>query len=287
MRPLRTALEMTGGMSELNQAIYRSSQDSVRATFGKDRGKAIAYYAPLLDFVSSVQPPQRLALPTRLLDVGCGSGWSTLAFAEAGYDATGVDLNPAAFEPPPHESLHLGQGSAIDIPFPENSFDVVVCYQCIEHVPDPGRALKEMMRVCRSGGIVAIVGPNLVSPLPGLAYAVKPSSWRSLRFWRRPGMPRHPYGNTVPEILGVALLRLAQLCIKAAAGPHFTMREPDTAPPFHADNDACYLCNPIDLIKYFKSLGCSIERGGKPGRPAFAYALAGGTWVAARKPLAG
>src|SRR5262249_55626619 len=156
-----------------------------------------------------------------------------------------------------------------------------------EHVPDPGRALREIMRVCCPGGVIAIVGPNLVSPFPGLAYLAKPSSWQSLRFRRRPGMPNHPYGNTVPEILAIALLRLAPLCIKAATGPHFTMREPDTAPPFHADNDACYLCNPIDIINYFKGLGCSIERRGKPGRPAFTYALAGGTWVAARKPLAG
>ncbi len=272
-------------MNESAQAMYSSSGEAVRASFGKDHARAIEYYTPLLHFVSGVFPPQGQPPYTRLLDIGCGSGWSTLAFAEAGYDSTGIDLNPAAFEPPAHERCQLRQGSATEVPFPPDSFDVVVCYQCLEHVPAPSRALDEMARVCRPGGVIAIVGPNLVSPLPGLLYAAKPSSWRSLPFRRRPGMPRHPYGNTWPEILLIALLRGTQLLAKLVRRtPHFTMREPDTKPPFHADNDACYLCNPTDLITFFRRHGYRIERRGKPGRLRLAYLVAGGTWVAARKP---
>ena len=66
--------------------------------------------------------------------------------------------------------------------------------------------------------------------------------------------------------------------------PHFTMREPDTTPPFHADNDACYLCNPTDLVAFFRSRDFTVERRGKPGRLPLAYLAASGTWVAARKP---
>ncbi len=239
-------------------------------------------------FVSEVQPPRDQSRHLRLLDVGCGSGWSTLAFAEAGYDATGIDLNPVAFEPPPLERCRLREGGATDIPFDADAFDAVVCYQCLEHVPDPRRALDEMARVCRPGGLIAVVGPNLVSPLPGLADALRPSSWRSLPFRLRPGMPRHPYGNTVPEILAVSLLRSAQLLAKLSRrSPRFTMREPDIVPPLHADNDACYLCNPTDRIAYFQGRGFSIERRGKPGRPPLSYLLAGGTCVAARKSAGG
>ena len=61
------------------------------------------------------------------------------------------------------------------------------------------------------------------------------------------------------------------------------MREPDITPPFHADNDACYLCNPTDLILYFKRNGFVIERRGNPGRLPLAYLFASGTWVAVRK----
>lgn len=272
-------------MSDAAQAMYHCSGDTVRAKFGTDQGRALQYYAPLIQFVSGVMPSEGHHPAPRLLDVGCGSGWSTYAFAVAGYDSTGIDLNPDAFEPPAHDRCHLRQGSATDIPHPADTFDVVVCYQCLEHVPDPRRALDEMTRVCRPGGVVAIVGPNLVSPLPGLIHAAKPSSWRSFRFRRRPGMPRHPYGNTLPETLALATLRGVQLVAKVLhRSPHFTMREPDTTPPFHADNDACYLCNPMDLIRYFQALGYPIERRGKPGRSPLIHLIAGGTWVAARKP---
>jgi hypothetical protein len=53
---------------------------------------------------------------------------------------------------------------------------------------------------------------------------------------------------TVPEILAVCLLRTGRLAGKLISwSSRFTMREPDSVPPFHADNDACYLCNPTDL----------------------------------------
>jgi SAM-dependent methyltransferase len=273
-------------MSEPVQAIYRTSDAHVRASFGTNQKEAFDYYAPLVEFVSGLRRSRDAAGAVELLDVGCGTGWSTHAFASTGYQATGIDLNAAAFEPPPHPSCRLREGSATEIPFPDGTFDAVVCYQCLEHVPDPARALEEMVRVCRPDGVVVVVGPNLVSPYPGLAAAARPSSWRSLRFRRRPNMPRHPYGNTVPEIVAFGLLRGIQLSTKLLRRtPRFTMREPDTTPPFHGDNDACYMCNPSDLIAYFRCRGFQVERRGKPGRPPFSYLFAGGTWVAARKPL--
>jgi hypothetical protein len=82
-----------------------------------------------------------------------------------------------------------------------------------------------------------------------------------------------------------ACVRTVQLGIKLLRpSPSFSMRQPDLTPPFEADNDACYLCNPTDLIHYFKKLGFRIERCGKPGRPPISYLFAAGTWVAARKP---
>ncbi len=272
-------------MSEPAQALYRSSGESVRASFGDGADQALAYYQDLMLFTGACTPPSTEAPFPTILDVGCGSGWSTYAFARAGYDATGVDLNPEAFEPPAHERCRLKVGSATALPFGDAGFDAVVCYQCLEHVPDPRRALDEMIRVCRPGGVVSIVGPNLVSPFPGLAYLARPSSWRTTPFLRRPGMARHPYGNTVPEIVGAAIWRSLQIAGKVLSpAPRLLMREPDLRPPFHADNDACYLCNPTDLIRYFRSKGLSILRRGKPGRSPLTYLIAGGTWVAARKP---
>ena len=271
-------------MGETTEALYREAS-GVRATFGTDEPRALEYYARLLEFVTGVARSSGSERSTRLLDVGCGSGWSTLAFARAGYDATGIDLNPRAFEPASANRCELREGSATEIPFPADSFDLVVTYQCLEHVSEPRRALDEMVRVCRPGGTVAVVGPNLVSPLTGLLYIAKPSSWPTLCFRRTPNMPWHPYGNTVPEVLAMSVLRSFQLTAKLLSRvPSFTMREPDIVPPFHSDNDACYLCNPTDLLAYFRSRGFRIVRKGRPGRLWPSHLLAGGTWVAARKP---
>jgi SAM-dependent methyltransferase len=268
-------------MSETVENQYRRSEAVVRATFGEDQTRALAFYAHLITFIRGISPDRK----GQLLDVGCGVGWSTYAFAVEGYHATGIDLNPNAFEPPPHDGCLLKEGSATAIPEPPDSFDIVVSYQCLEHIPNPQLALDEMARVCRPGGIVAVVGPNLVSPFPKLAELLRPASWRSLPLRRRAGMARHPYGNTLPEILGYAGLRGLQMVAKLVRkAPHFTMRLADEVPPFHADNDACYLCNPTDLIKDFRRRGFTIVRRGKPGRPPLSYLFAGGTWVAVRKP---
>ena len=260
---------------------YRASQEKVRAAFDGDMSEGLKFYDPLVTFVSDVQTPEN----SRLLDVGCGVGWSTHAFALKGYDAVGFDLKVSAFEPPPHDRCQLLGASATEIPLADESFDAVVCYQCIEHVDNPELGLDEMVRVCRPGGIVVVVGPNLMSPVTGLLSLMHPSNLKNARFRRRPGLPRHPYGNTVPEILAGAVRNSFQLVPKLMrSSPRFLMRAPDVVPPFHADNDACYLCNPVDLVKYFRQKGFKIELKTKPGRPPLSYLFAGGTWVAARKP---
>jgi hypothetical protein len=103
-------------------------------------------------------------------------------------------------------------------------------------------------------------------------------------FLRSAGMPRHPFGNTLPESL-VALLTNVRLLLQKAVGADvsFSLRVPDVIPPFHSDNDACYLCNPIDLIKFFCRRGCRILRNGPDGRLPGTSLIAGGTWVAVCK----
>jgi SAM-dependent methyltransferase len=273
--------------NRIEQQLYEHSEEVVRASFGNDRERAIAFYHDLIEFVRNVVPPSASAeLPrVNLLDVGCGCGWSTAGFAEEGYDATGIDLNPNAFEPPATQGLTLRGGSAFDIAFPDNSFDIVVSYQCVEHLPSPARAFQEMARVCKPGGVVCIVGPNLITPLMSLAFIARPSHWSSVPFRRTAALPRHPNGNTWGEIVGLIFVRSWQMFRKLfRRHPQFLMRDPDVVPPFHSDNDSCYLCCPQDLIAHFQTQGFTILRKGKQGRPSWSYPFARGTWVAARKP---
>ena len=137
---------------------------------------------------------------------------------------------------------------------------------------------------------MCIVGPNLVSLGQSLKVLRFPLRNRPLSrvFVRRDGMPRHPYGNTLPETLVSIPLTLGRIVAKTLKpGARFTMRQPDLTPPFYADNDACYLCNPIDLVKFLSKNGCCIIQNGAYGRPRWTASLAGGTWIAARKQVAG
>jgi len=272
-------------MDRSTESQYQSEHAGVRPSFGSDREGALLYYARFVEFVTRVAPPSPATKRLQFLDVGCGSGWSTYAFALAGYDASGIDLNTRGFETPSTKNLHLQEGSVLDIPYPDETFDVVASYQVLEHVPAPERALREMARVCRTGGVLCIAGPNLLSPLLPIWHLLRPSSWRQMAYRRKLGMPRHPYGNTLWEILALTPVRTAQLIGKLfRRGPHFSMRTADTVPPFHSDNDACYLCNPTDIIAWFRSAGWRVLRRGRHGRLALSYLIFAGTWVAARKP---
>lgn len=88
-----------------------------------------------------------------LLDVGCGTGYFTRRFArEAGLSATGLDANPewlafARARAAPGESYL--EGNALDLPFPDASFDYAVSVTALCFIAEERRALAEMLRVTR------------------------------------------------------------------------------------------------------------------------------------------
>ena len=64
------------------------------------------------------------------------------------------------------------------------------------------------------------------------------------------------------------------------------MREPDPNPPFHGDNDACYLCNPMDLLRWAEQIpGVRPVRWWPLDRPLsrVGWPFGGGTWIVLEK----
>ena len=275
-------MEHTSADLQQLQEMYATQTTGMRAT-SLSVVDSRALYRNYLNFVREFASP-----PAQVLDVGCGAGWTTALFAADGYVATGLDLNPAGFEPPPSDRLTYVAGSGMALPFPDRQFDVVTTHQTLEHIPDPARMLDEMVRVCRPGGIVVVVGPNLVAFNP-LLLGLTRYVWRSrpLRniLFRTPNMPRHPYGNTLPEVVA-SFFSTAWRIIRLTTSrrPLFLMRTPDLRPPFHSDNDACYRCTPLDLTRYFSRKGCYVLRDVALGRGGWTRVVSGGTWVAARLP---
>src|SRR3712207_1674237 len=97
-----------------------------------------------------------------LLDVGCGPGTITadLAARVAPGRVLGIDraegVLDEAREAGSAATFEVGDVYALDLP--DDSFDVVHAHQVLQHLSDPVAALREMARVCRRGGLVAVPG---------------------------------------------------------------------------------------------------------------------------------
>jgi SAM-dependent methyltransferase len=97
----------------------------------------------------------------RALDVGCGAGLTALRLANRPEIAEVIGLDPSpealAHARRRHE-LPLIQGSVLELPFDAEQFDVVTCFDVLQHLP-PGadrRAARELRRVLRPGGVVLV-----------------------------------------------------------------------------------------------------------------------------------
>lgn len=97
------------------------------------------------------------------LDVGCSAGFVVKAAADAGFEAHGVEVEPAAVRYG-REVLGLDTlrcGYLEDQGYEPGQFDVISLYDVIEHVPDLNRLVAELYRLLRPGGIVEIRTPDV------------------------------------------------------------------------------------------------------------------------------
>jgi SAM-dependent methyltransferase len=113
-----------------------------------------------------------LRVGERVLDVATGTGVVARLAARRvapGGTVTGLDLNAGMLEVaqrlplPPGLAIDWRQGSAVDLPFADGTFDVVLSQQGVQFFPDRPKALGEMRRVLTSAGRVAVsvwTGPS-------------------------------------------------------------------------------------------------------------------------------
>ena len=104
-----------------------------------------------------------LTAGNHVLDVGCGPGTisADLAALVAPGSVTGVDRSvdvvaSASATYPDVANLHFVVGDVYDLEFDDASFDVVYAHQVLQHLSDPVAALREMRRVLREGGLLAV-----------------------------------------------------------------------------------------------------------------------------------
>jgi len=118
----------------------------------------------------------------KILDLGCGFGRHAFEAARRGASVVALDAGRDEVEGVAatfaamaeagelsRENLHVAavQGDALAIPFPDGTFDRVICSEVLEHIPDDIGAMRELARVLRPGGTMAITvprfGPELIN----------------------------------------------------------------------------------------------------------------------------
>ncbi len=100
-----------------------------------------------------------------VLDVGCGTGCLAVPLARRAARVVGIDLSAEHVAMLKDYALEAGVtvegvvGSGAELPFPDDSFEVVLVASVVHLVPEPGPILREAERVCRRDGRIVVAGP--------------------------------------------------------------------------------------------------------------------------------
>ncbi len=142
---------------EVNNAFYDSlgerwytAQDDPVGLLRAESRKLIPWVVAEIGRVYSGKNP-------RVLDVGCGAGFLANELARMGLKVTGIDASERSLEVArKHDctsSVEYRCGSALALPFPDRSFEVVSAMDFLEHIEDPEQVLGESARVLVPGGL--------------------------------------------------------------------------------------------------------------------------------------
>lgn len=143
-----------GQVSMTAAEIY--DRDFVPALFGQ--------FAPMLTEAAGIEAGETV------LDVACGTGIAALAALdrEAG-SVTGIDINPGmlAVARAKTDRVDWVEGAAEALPFDDGQFDVTLCQFALMFLADRTRSLREMARVTRPGGRIALMTWEALDRTPG------------------------------------------------------------------------------------------------------------------------
>lgn len=143
------------------------------------------FYELVFDELMSLIAP--LGPDARFLDAGCGIGAHSARLARRGFSVDAIDASERILERAADNldsqglsgRVTLRRGNLLELPYPAGSFDAVLCWGVLMHVPDVRAALSELARVTRSGGRLIVNEINSSAPEPRLLRALFPRVARS------------------------------------------------------------------------------------------------------------
>ena len=169
----------------------RGNRFGVGAAKVETRVRSFIEGAQAPDFIARIREFCPEIENANILDVGCGPGRLVKPLHEAGFQISGIEYDNALVD---MGNRWVGkdliqQGSAYELPFANNTFDVIVGHDLMEHLPYRNKAFHEMVRVCKPEGYIYIVSPNRIYP-------------------REPHYAIFPFPSFAPKFVGSLYLRM-------------------------------------------------------------------------------
>lgn len=211
-------------LSGAEQRCLESFRDYVRSAyqdeFGVQNESAVTlvaedwFYCDARHEHCFLELRRRLPEARRILDLASGMGTALLYGLSQGFDGFGIEPDPRKLEytlermnagnMPPEWRNRFHRAVGENLPFRNGSFDAVLSYQTLEHVPDLFAVLREMLRVTKSGGALYLRCPDYRGTFEG--------------HYLLPWLP------LLPRRLAEAYLRLLKRPLTGFKGIHYVTR---------------------------------------------------------------
>jgi len=147
----------------------------------------------------------------RVLDVATGSGNTAIAAARRGCEVVGIDYVPALLERGKERAaveyldVEFVEGDAEDLPFPDESFDVVLSTFGVMFAPDQERAASELLRILRPGGKIGLANfpPDSLAGgffMTAAKFSPPPRGVRAAVLWGTEEWLRQLFGDAVESL---------------------------------------------------------------------------------------
>ncbi len=131
-----------------------------------------------------------LSKKKKILEIGCGTCSLLSHFYKLGFDIRGVDVNSKYLDRGKelHGELPCELVSSEQLPFKDNSFDIILGFDVFEHIPDSDAHLREVSRVLKKDGYYLIQTPNKWTNV-----IFETIRWKSLSSWKDEHCSLHSY----------------------------------------------------------------------------------------------
>lgn len=100
----------------------------------------------------------------KVLDIACGDGYGSYYMSQYANNVVGVDIDKVTINSAKNKyinnNLSFLEGSIIDLPFEDNLFDLIVCFETIEHIKEYDKAIQQIKRVLKNEGLLIMSTPN-------------------------------------------------------------------------------------------------------------------------------